>query len=195
MEKSRYWAFILYPESAIENWKDVLQETGLKIAISPLHDSDENPDHTKKKSHYHIMMIWETGTTTYNIAKKVCDLVGGTIPKRVMSVVGMYRYFTHTDNPEKYQYSEKDIICLNGFDISDINPMTSSQKIAIKRQLQRIIIERHILEYSDLMDYLLEIDETDFYEVASNQTLFFDRYISSRRNKIKDSLQELSRML
>lgn len=195
MEKSRYWTFILYPESAPENWKDIIQETGLKSCISPLHDKDTNPDGSIKKAHYHIMLCWDTGTTTYNNVKKICDLVNATIPKRVLSVVGMYRYFIHTDNPEKYQYKESDIISYNGFDISDINPLTSSQKLAIKKEIQKLIIEQHILEYCDLMDYLLINDLGDFYEVASTQTLFFDRYISSKRNALNGTIQELKSML
>ena len=49
MEKERYWSFILYPESAPENWKEILQETGLQIAISPLHAKYINPDGELKK--------------------------------------------------------------------------------------------------------------------------------------------------
>ena len=36
--KKRNWAFVLYPESAPENWREELQKTGLQCAISPLHD-------------------------------------------------------------------------------------------------------------------------------------------------------------
>ena len=38
--KSRYWAFIVYPESCKENWENELEETGLQFAVSPLHDKD-----------------------------------------------------------------------------------------------------------------------------------------------------------
>lgn len=194
MNKSRNWTFLLYPESCVDNWKDILEETGLPIAISPLHEYDKNADGTVKKPHYHIMLLFD-GPTTYNNVLKLTELVKGTIPKRVLSVVGMYRYFTHSDNPEKYQYQSTDIISLNGFDIKDINPITTSQKIAIKKGIQRMIIERHIFEYCDLLDILLEEDNSDFYEIASNNTLFFDRYISSRRNKLKDTLQELNNLV
>lgn len=194
MNKSRNWTFILYPESADNNWKEILQETGLPIAISPLHDKDINPTGEVKKEHYHVMLLFD-GPTTYNNVLKITELVKGTIPKRVLSVVGMYRYFTHTDNPEKYKYSSDDILCFNGFDIKDVNPITATQKIAIKKELQRIIIAKNILEYSQFMDFLLDYENSDYYEIASTHTLFFDRYISSRRNKLKDTLQELNELL
>ena len=40
MNKKRYWAFVLYPESAPKNWKEILQQTGLSCCVSPLHDKD-----------------------------------------------------------------------------------------------------------------------------------------------------------
>ena len=53
--KKRNWAFVLYPESAPENWKEQLQLTGLPCVISPIHDKDVNPDGTPKKAHHHII--------------------------------------------------------------------------------------------------------------------------------------------
>lgn len=47
--EKRYWAFVLYPESAPENWKDILQETGLSCCVSPLHDKDTNPTGEAKR--------------------------------------------------------------------------------------------------------------------------------------------------
>ena len=41
--KKRNWAFVLYPESAPEDWKEQLRLSGLQGAISPLHDKDINP--------------------------------------------------------------------------------------------------------------------------------------------------------
>ena len=37
----RNWSWIVYPESAPENWKQLLDETGEKWIESPLHDKDE----------------------------------------------------------------------------------------------------------------------------------------------------------
>ena len=52
--KKRYWAMVLYPESAPENWKDLLQATGLQIAISPLHDKDLNADNEPFLAYYQL---------------------------------------------------------------------------------------------------------------------------------------------
>lgn len=39
-EKGRDWTFIVYPESAPENWREILDETHLRWIESPLHDKD-----------------------------------------------------------------------------------------------------------------------------------------------------------
>ena len=107
--KKRNWAFVLYPESAPENWKEILQQTGLGIAISPLHDKDVNPTGEVKKAHYHIILIYD-GPTTYNNVRSLTESLGQPIPQPLEQVRGYYRYLTHKDNPEKYQYDDKDII-------------------------------------------------------------------------------------
>lgn len=55
MKKGRIWASVGYPESLPTDWKDKLIETGLQIAISPLHDKDINPTGEVKKPHYHFI--------------------------------------------------------------------------------------------------------------------------------------------
>ena len=56
--RKRNWAFVAYPESLPGDWQEILTQTGLPIAISPLHDKDENPDGTKKKPHYHVILVY-----------------------------------------------------------------------------------------------------------------------------------------
>ena len=100
--KSRYWSFIVYPESVKENWINELEETGLVFAISPLHDKDVNPTGEPKKEHYHVLIEYEGPKTYKSIKEEICDKIGATIPKKIESLRGYYRYLTHKDNPEKY---------------------------------------------------------------------------------------------
>ena len=98
----------------------------------------------------------------------------------------MYRYFTHIDNPEKYQYDSKDIRTLNGFDILDFVEMTKSEVNKALKDLQELIRNLDIMEYADFMDFLLDNVQNELYDVASSHTYFFEKYISSRRNKSKE---------
>lgn len=180
--KKRNWAFVLYPESAPEDWKEQLQLAGLQCAISPLHDKDLNADGTPKKAHYHIILVYGN-PTTYNNVKTLTDRLNQPIPQPLEQVRGYYRYLTHKDNPEKYQYSDKDIITINGFDITEFIEMTKSEVLAIKSSLQSLIRELNIIEYADLLDYIQDNGEKAEYDVASSNTIFFNTYIKSRRYK------------
>lgn len=179
--KKRNWAFVLYPESAPADWREQLQKTGLQCAISPLHDKDINPTGEPKKAHYHVIICY-SGPTSYNVVKALTNgQLGQTVPQPLEQVRGYYRYLTHEDNPEKAQYSRADIETLNGFNIGDYVELTRSEVVKIKREVQALIRDNGITEYADLMDWLLDAGEAmaDHYEVASNNTLFFSKYITS----------------
>lgn len=180
--KKRNWAFVCYPESLPDNWLDLLQKTGLKIAISPLHDKDLNPDEEEKKPHYHVICCWE-GPAALSVVKRITELVNGTIPIPLDSIRGYYRYFTHKDNPEKYQYDERDIKLVNGFSIRDFVELTRSETQQIKKDLRELIRQNGICEYCDLMDYLDANGTDEQIEVASCNTLHFSALLSSIRYK------------
>lgn len=183
--KKRNWAFVLYPESAPKDWREQLQKTGLQCAISPLHDKDLNPTGEPKKPHYHVILCY-AGPTAYNVVKALTNgKLGQTIPQALEQVRGYYRYLTHEDNPEKAQYSKADIHTLNGFCIKDFVELTKSEITKYKREIQAFIRDNNIVEYADLMDYLMDAGEAmaDHYEVAANNTMFFSKYLLSRRFK------------
>lgn len=190
--KKRNWAMVLYPESAPSDWRERLQATGLQCAISPLHDRDLNPTGEPKKAHYHIIMCF-SGPTSFNVVKTLCDELHQPIPQPLEQIRGYYRYLTHKDNPEKVQYSESDISVINGFNIADFVELTRSEIMEVKKQLQSLIRNLELLEYSDFMDYLQDNEMGLEYEVASNNTYFFEKYISSRRNKLKEERLEAAR--
>ena len=70
---------------------------------SPLHDKDVNPDGSKKKPHWHIMLSAD-GPITEKRINQIIKPLNGPIPQKVGSSIGMVRYFIHLDNPEKHQY-------------------------------------------------------------------------------------------
>lgn len=185
-QKKRYWTFILYPDSLPENWLDILQETGLEIAVSPLHDSDINPSGVEgelKKPHYHVVVCYN-GPTTFNVVKSLSvDRLHGVIPQPVDSVKGCYRYFTHMDNPEKHQYDPYKIIHINGFNLRNFTEVTSAEKSQIKKELVDFIKDNDIFEYSDFVDLVMSSynDNLDYFDIATGNTLFFNNYIKSRR--------------
>lgn len=183
--KKRNWAFVVYPESAPADWRDRLQKSGLQCAISPLHDKDINPDGEPKKPHYHVILVYGSPTTYNNVKALTNGQLGQTVPQPLEQVRGYYRYLTHADNPEKAQYSARDIQLINGFDIRDFVEMTKSEVSKYCRELLTFIRDNDIMEYADLLDILLDGGEAtaDLFDVASSHTLFLTKYIASRRYK------------
>lgn len=179
--KKRNWAFVLYPESAPTDWREQLKISGLMAAISPLHDKDINPTGEPKKAHYHILLVY-SGPTTYNAVAKFTASFNATIPQALESVRGMYRYFSHKDNPEKYQYDERDIMTVNGFNIADLVELSKSEVNEIKKSILMLIREAAFVEYADLVDFLIDNEMWTEYDVAINNTFFFNSYIASRRH-------------
>lgn len=190
MTKSRYWTFIIYPESVRQDYIDYLQKTGLQYAISPLHNKDKNPTGENKKEHYHVLVCFN-GPTTYKNVNKICEDIGATIPQVVYSTTGIIRYFTHKDNPEKAQYNEEEIKTINGLDIKELNALTNTQIEVIKRELIKLVRENDIKEYRELIDYLIDNDMKDWFEIASKHTIFFKAYIGSRRYEKTQSINKL----
>lgn len=183
--KKRNWAFVLYPESAPADWRELLQKTGLPCAISPLHDKDVNATGEPKKPHYHVMVFYQ-GPTSYNVVKRLTDGLNQPIPQVVEQVRGYYRYLTHMDNPEKAQYSPSGITTLNGFDIGDYVEMSKSEVTKVCRALMDYIRENDIMEYADLMDMTMcEGVPPEWFDVASSRTLFFTGYLKSRRYRVE----------
>ena len=166
--KNRYWSFVCYPESVMPDFKDYLSEMGCVFAVSPLHDKDVNATGEPKKSHWHVLLQFE-GPTTYNkVKEQICDKIGATIPKAVISLRGYYRYLCHLDNPEKAQYNVEDIEEYGGFHID----LTVSEKNVIKANICECIAQNNFNEYVDLVDYYREkgVDIDLYLSVGNTNT-------------------------
>ena len=180
MIKKRNWGAVVYPESAPENWIDILKLKGISFAVSPLHDKDINPTGEAKKAHFHIILSFP-GPTTDKTVNDIMKELNQPIAIPLESVRGYYRYFTHKDNPEKYQYDSQDIQLFNGFDVTDI--LNNFEVYQFLKEIQIMIIEQDIIEYSDLLDYLMCQGYMELWNVACSHTLFLNTYITSKRHK------------
>lgn len=185
MIKKRNWGGVVYPESAPTDWKETLTLKGVAWACSPLHDSDVNPTGEVKKEHYHIIMSFP-GPTTDKTVNDIMKELNQPIAIPLESAKGYYRYFTHKDNPEKFQYDEKDIELYNGFDVSDI--LNNFEVFQHMRTIQKYIMDNNITEYSTLMDMLFCTGQSELWQVASSHTMFFQAYIGSKRNRVKNGV-------
>lgn len=184
--KKRNWTFVLYDDSCAKDWEDYLISTGVPFTYA-YHDKDITEIGETKKPHYHVLMCFD-GPTTYNTMLDHGKRVGAAndVVQPVGSVRGIVRYFCHKDNPDKYQYSEDIVQCRNGFDPTDYFNLTVSQQKSLKKAVTAFIRDNEITEYAELVDILMDSDEMDMYDIATQNTFYFTQYIKSKRNiKIK----------
>lgn len=161
-DKARYFTFLLYPDSVPEDWKNKLEQIGLPMAISPLHDRDFNADGTIKKPHWHVIYIAANPVTAESVRLKIKRNLGDKSVALVQiiatTVENTYLYFTHESQDaiakNKTLYSSKDIQLLNNFDIdryivldvedkddilNDVCDLIDEQGLANIRELRRFV--------------------------------------------------------
>lgn len=191
----RTWAFVMYPDSMPSNWKDIIIDTGLPTAISPLHNKDINPTGEVKKAHYHVIIYYENATTFNNVKTNVCDKLNATIPQKLESMRGMYRYHIHLDNPDKYQYSDCDRQFFNGFDIDMAQKLTHTETLKLIREVYDFCEKHNISEYSDLVNILHNEDMINMLDVITFNTLPIKTFLESKRYKIREQKKYIQELL
>lgn len=184
-EYFRNWTFIVYPDSAPDGWRDVLNGELIPWACSPLHDADLNPDGEEKKPHWHVVVSFE-GKKCYQQVLEFIKPLNCTIPKKVASMKGLLRYFCHLDNPEKHQYDISDIELHCGFDPQSYLAPSATQRYYMIRDMVRYIRENHIVDYLVFMDYCSEYHFDDWFPLLCDSCSFvIDKVINSNYKMIE----------
>lgn len=126
-DKSRYFTFLLYPDSIPEDWEMKLETIGVPIAISPLHDKDLSKVEGQlyKKGHFHVIYVAKNPVTAESVRLKIKRVLGENSLAKVQIVVksmeNMYLYLTHESKDaiakNKVKYSKNNIKLINNFDI------------------------------------------------------------------------------
>lgn len=213
-DRQRVWAFLVYPESAPEDWLCRLSDSHIPAAVSPLHDRDLAfdekivfPDKKKneiklmkykeiidiliekgileyKKPHYHVLINY-SGVKSYDQVAELSHFVAGTLPIAIDEIGGYARYLIHEDDPDKFHYYKQDVISLSGFDYDGYFEMSKSKAYHYLREISFFIVDKDIREFADLHDYCLTQKPEWYYVLMSCYTSSLKEVIKSRRNKLK----------
>jgi len=176
--RTRNFATFVYPESAPENWQDILSEQFVPCFISPLHDLDTNPDGEIKKAHYHVLITYDS-TKTKEQAEALISLINGVGCEVVQSIRGYARYLCHLDNPEKHQYPPEDVRAMCGADYNSVIGLITDKYKAIREMIEYVKLN-DIYSYSDLLDYCGENRFDWFRVLCDNGTVVIREYLKSR---------------
>lgn len=193
-QRTRNWSFLVYPESAVSDWKERIQKLFVKTLISPVHDKDINPDenNTLKKPHYHVLLMFDS-VKTYKQVTEITEELKATIPQIAHSPKGLARYMTHMDNPEKAQYKVEDIVALNGADLSELLKPSSQDRYSMIREMLQFINDNQIMEFEDILIYAMNNKfDTWFPLLCDSSAYVIGQAIKSKRNRYKEKGEILS---
>lgn len=179
----RNWATIVYPDSAPENWLEVISELKIQCFVSPLHDADVNPTGECKKSHYHVLLLYE-GKKSFEQISDVVSTFGGVTPQAVQSARGYARYLCHLDNPEKHQYNQEDVKSFGGADYTHLIGLQTDRYKGI-REMISWCNENGIVMFSDLIEYAMESRPDWFRLLCDSCTVVMKEYLKSKEYSLR----------
>lgn len=183
--RTRNWTIVLYPESAPDNWRELLDDMHIEWVESPLHDKDINATGEFKKPHWHILLMFG-GVKTYEQVFAVCECLNAPRPERCHNAKAMVRYMAHLDNPDKAQYSVSDIKSHGGVDLAEMLRPSSSERYSIIGDMISYIRQHNIIEFQDLMDYALENEFDSWFPLLCDNSAFVvGQYIKSQRHRLQ----------
>lgn len=180
-KRSSKWAFLLYKESAPENYIEVLEELHIPFVLSPWHDKDVNKETGEfKKAHKHGALFFDSLKSYSQVSDMLTESLNTPAHVEVvMSPKGMYDYFIHAENPDKALYNIEDIESGCGFDLEKF--LISNNKDEFLSTVIDIIEEYNFLEFNNLVRYA-RLENPRLLGLIMDKTYFFAKYLDSRRH-------------
>lgn len=187
MASGRLWCFEFYPESAPDNWYEIIDSWIIPILVSPLHDCDVDDNGELKKPHYHALMCLD-GPITYKTALGLAEQLGTHHVEKAISRAAYERYLCHLDSPTKYKYDVAEIKAFGG----------AVPKFAIDEgyrdgiiAITKLIEDLGIVRYSDLC-YTITTAHPELLDAHVRYTVYFNNYLRDRLDLSKYHSDNLS---
>lgn len=179
--RTRNFATVVYPDSAPSNWIAILSDTHIPAFISPIHDRDtigDIPGGELKKSHYHVMLMFDS-VKTQEQAREIFDQIGGVGLESVNSISSYARYLCHLDDPGKARYDIEDVLAFGGADYIETISLPGD-KYDLIGDMMDFVDDADIVSLAQLLRFSKE-NKPDWFRVLCNSAAFVMReYIKSR---------------
>ncbi|HGF8210273.1 replication protein [Enterococcus hirae] len=179
-KRSNKWAFLIYKESAPDNYLEILNGLHVPFVLSPWHDKDiYSGTGELKKSHKHGAFYFDSLKSYTQVSEFVSDKLNGPAHVEVvMSPKGMFDYFTHAENPSKTPYDVENIESGAGFELDKF--LLEQNTDNFMNDVIDIIEENNFMEFEDLVRYARENNYL-LLGLIVERTYFFAKYLDSRR--------------
>ncbi|WEV51421.1 replication protein [Lactobacillus sp. ESL0731] len=188
-QRSTKWAFLIYKDSAPENYLEELEHMHVPFVLSPWHDKDVNSKTGEiKKAHKHGALYFDTLKSYPQVSELISSKLNGPAHvEPVMSPKGMYDYFTHADNPEKTPYDVKDIESGAGFDLDTF--LMEQDKEAFNASVIDVIEKNDFTKFNQLVLYA-RYNDPKLLNFVIKRAYFVSRYLESRHFAVVDKHKE-----
>ena len=177
--RSSKWLFVFYPESAPEDWADVIESWCVTCYVSPVHDMDLTKDGEVKKPHRHGILCFDSLKSYKQVVNLVSQLgVGHAVVCE--SFRNSLRYLCHLDHPNKALYLVSDIVT---FGYADLSALYIKSDIEMDEDLLLIfsyIEQEEIYEFSVLVDFIRHSCPVDTFRVLRDNHAFIRSYMQGR---------------
>lgn len=179
--KKRMWKFVFYPESC-PDWADIIDDWGVPVAVSPLHDCDLKEDSSGqlKKPHYHGIIDYD-GPTPYTQAVQLVEQLNVHICKPVNSRRRDERYLCHLDSKSKTEYDVADIRTFGGYELKFMGDRYELDSISLIHDLAE---EMGIIYYCDLANEIIT-NHPELVATLLRYPAHFNNWCYSRERFIK----------
>ena len=182
----RVWSFLVWKESAPDNWIQILKNHHIPGIISPLHDKDKNDDGSDKKAHWHVILNY-SGKKSYEQVQEIAKEISTDYPIRVEDICALTRYITsHIDDPDKAQYDKSESICMGGFDLDKYFEMPKSLIRIYCHEMVQYIIDNNVNDFCVFDAYCHYANENWEYVLQNTHTHYFSTLLKSRNLHAKD---------
>ena len=186
----RNWTIVVYPDSAPDNWRDIIDEWHIEWVESPIHDKDINANGEPKKAHYHVLLMFG-GVKSYEQVFDLIQPLNCPIPTRVHNAKSLVRYMAHLDNPDKVQYNISDVISHGGVDVADLLKPSSGERYTYIKEMQVWCNENDIVEFCDLFNYAAVERFDDWFPLLCDNCAFvMNQFLKSKRHSYHAPLTE-----
>lgn len=184
----RNWGLIVYPESAPENWLEIIKAERVPCAYI-LHDKDEkvteDGEVVLKKPHYHVLLKYNT-QKSYTQMLRLTGKLRAPNPMQIECLAGYCRDFLHLDDDSPYQhrYHISEVHTLRGFDFAEQVKPNKTERHAILRDIRRISADEGITEFVDLYLYFDKVNPVYSKEI-DERSHAVGRFVDSMRYKMQ----------
>lgn len=199
--KARYWCAVMYPENMLENWQEIIgDKLGLPYCYC-VHDKDhlaeykagiEAEGHDSRKLHVHIIIAFPNTTTyktAYNTFQRLAIPGRKALPwcEAVNTIRNKYEYLIHNTETakkqKKFQYSPKERICGNNFDIGNFEQVSQAEKDEMALELVKLILEKEFVNFAEFVSYVLCNFDKEYFGVIKTNSGLFERLCKGNYQK------------